>query len=165
MLLPEIMTFGRKKQIIESQVRRNNSTIYGGQSLRKQMGLIGRETKDYDVYSDNPQKSALELERTLDKSSRGNVFYTKQSENHPSTWKVKHVGIDGVRGTEDDQGIADFTQKKQGLKTVTLRGTKYAAISEVEKDKKKSLANKSFSFRHKKDADDLRRIKLFRGLR
>lgn len=141
---------------IENQARKNNEIIYGARSLKKQIGLfsLARPTSDYDVYSSKPKRSAVKIEKTLDQSSGGNNYYVKPA-LHPGTYKVIDVGFDQKKNTRDDFGVVDYTKPDRRIKFKKINGIKYAAISEIVKDRKKSLADKESAFRHPKDRRDL----------
>lgn len=163
--IKDVLTYMNKDKIIREQAKRNNEIIYGSQAIRKQIGFFGREPKDYDVLSSHPQASAKQLETSLDKSAEANLYYSKPS-RHKGTWKVKNIGADYKKGTEDDIDIADYTQMKQ-VKTKVIDGVRYADIQETLKDKEKSTKNKEFAYRHGKDCEDISRIrfaqKMMRG--
>lgn len=145
-------------KVIKKQVRSNDSIIFGGQAIKAQIGFFARPTNDYDILSMQPKKSARQLARTLDKKTGQDNFYTKAA-LHPGTTKVMHVGSDKIRGTNDDIGIADFSKPRPKFKSNKIEGVNYASLSEIKKDKNASLKSKEFAFRHKKDKDDLNRIK------
>ena len=152
--------FYSKDNVIESQVRKDKNIIYGARSIKKRLGWFGRETSDYDIYSNSPKRSALKLDRTLDKGSKSNSFYTTPA-LHKGTYKVMNVDFDRIKGTSDDYGIADFTKPKGRIKTTTIQGIKYDMLSEERKNKLKSLKDKKMAFRHEKDRNDLNRINIF----
>lgn len=153
-----VLNFLNRGKIIKDQVKRNNSVIFGGKAIKKHIGFFARPTFDYDILSKHPRKSARQLDRSLDSNTGKDNFYTKPA-LHPGTIKVMHVGLDMKKGTIDDIGIADFSKEKEGFKTKRIDGIRYAALSEIRKDKRASLRSKEFAFRHKKDREDLDRIK------
>lgn len=155
--------FGRGK-IIRKQVKKDNDVIYGGQSIKKQIGIYGRPTQDYDILSRTPRRSARRLERTLDKQSGGNNYYSQPAQ-HEGTHKVRHIGMDRKQGTDDDLDTADFTRPERKHKTLKINGVRYTHLSESIRDKKKSLSDPKFKFRHQKDRNDLQRIRLFQSMK
>jgi hypothetical protein len=64
------------------------------------------------------------------------------------------------KGTKDDVGIADFSRMKP-VKSSSIGRVRYVKLSEIKKDKRKSLKDPQFKFRHKKDREDLERMKYF----
>jgi len=160
----EAATWFNRDKIILRQVKKNNSIVYGAQAAKRQLGFFGRPTTDYDILSKRPGKSARQLERTLDRKSGGDFYFTRPA-MHPGTVKVKHKGFDQKADTKDDLEVADFTRPKRRYKTTTINGVRYVTLSEVAKDKQTSLKDKEFAFRHQKDRDDLNRIRAARRLR
>jgi len=159
-----VMTLFNVDKFILNQAKKNKSVIYGGQAIKKHIGFIARPTKDYDILSKKPRKHAIQLERTLDKKSGGDFYYT-QPALHKGTHKVKHIGVDKIKETEDDFGIADYTKPIRKHKTKTIDGIKYVTLNEIKKDKKRALSLKKFEFRHQKDREDLNRIKLAKSFK
>ena len=161
-----LMDEGRIPGEIKKQVRENKSIIYGAQSIKRQLpGYLFRDTKDYDIFSRNPKKSARQIEKKLDKSFGGDYFFVKPA-MHPGTMKVKSVGLDLRKNTKDDEDVADFTKTpRQRPRTIIIDDIKYTKLSESIKDKRRSLADKESAFRHKKDRWDLNRILLWKKIR
>lgn len=151
---------------VRKQAKKNNEVIFGARSLRRQLGVIGlgRSTQDYDVLSKNPKRSAVKLERTLDKRAGRDQYYTEPA-LHPGTTKVMDRGFDRRKGTKDDFGVADYGKLKRGFKTVKVNGVKYSHLSEEAKNRRKSLSDPKSSFRHKKDRHDLNLINASRRLK
>jgi len=145
-----ILDFSRKRGYI----------IYGARSLQAQNNLFGRDTKDWDILSPTPKKSARELRNLLNEKTSSDYYYKKPAK-HKGTWKVRTIGKDGIKGTDDDEDIADFSKKEGKIPYIIQDGVKYRHLSEEIKAKKKSIADPKFEFRHKKDKDDLNRVKGF----
>lgn len=164
MVWNSVFNFLNRGNIIRRQVRNNNSIIFGGQAIKKHIGFMARPTHDYDILSKAPKKSARLLERTLDNQKYVDKFYVRPA-LHPGTTKVMHVGYDGIKRTKDDITIADFSKPRKGFKTKLFGGIRYATLSEIKKDKRRSLRTKKFVFRHKKDKEDLNRIKIAEGMK
>lgn len=162
--LRDAMTWHNRGKVILNQARRNNSIIYGAQSIKKQIGFMARPTQDYDVLSNRPLRSARMLERKLDRQSGGNNYYVKPAQ-HQGTYKVKHIGGDMTPNTRDDLEVADYTKPERDYSTRRLDGNRYVSLSEVERDKRMSLSDSQFAFRHQKDREDLQRIKLARQMK
>ena len=157
--LAEVNTWFNKSKIIKKQVKKDNNIIYGGQSIKKQIGIFARRTIDYDIISKKPRRSAVKLEKTLDRKSKGNFYFTKPA-FHPGTFKVKHKGRDMKPNTRADLEVADFSKPERKFKTVKIEGIRYVTLGEVKKDKRKSLSDPASSFRHAKDKEDLERMKM-----
>jgi len=150
------------EDIVIAQARKNNSIIFGGQAIRKHIGFFGRPTDDFDVLSNNPKRSARQLERKLDRTAQEDIYYIKPA-IHPGTTKVMHKGVDRRKGTRDDFGIADYSKPRRGIRSKRIDGVRYVHLSETIKDKRKAIANPMFAFRKEKDQEDIRRIKTFRA--
>ncbi len=148
----------RLKGRIFSRARKNKDIIFGGQSIKKQIGLLARRTKDIDAFTKEPERSAREVEKHSDKVTRGDNFYVKKGIN-PGTWKVKGIGKDRIRGNADDFTLVDYTKMPRPRpKTVIINGIPYRKLQiELEK-KNKILRDKAFAFRRAKDLEDRNRI-------
>lgn len=163
--LRETATYYGRGKIIEKHVKDNDETIYGAQAVRKQIGALGRPTHDYDILSRRPRISASKLQQEMDYSAGGDFYYTTPSRYHKGTHKVAYEGADGRKGTTDDIFIADFTKPERKLRTTIIGGLKYVKLSETLKDKRKALRMKKFMFRHRKDREDIQRIRLAQKMR
>lgn len=142
-------------KIIKECTKKEGNIIYGARSIQAQLGLISRETEDYDIFSKNPKKSANKTEKKLDKSIGFDYYYTEPA-MHPGTYKVKTKGYDMKKGTKDDEGIADYTTTpKPKPKVKVIGGLMYRDLKEEIAAKKRSLADKQYAFRHPKDQRDL----------
>lgn len=162
MMQPFSFSFGIGSDLIvgkavKKQAKKKNETIYGARSLKRQLPVLRilRPTKDWDVYSSKPKRSAKQLATTLNKTtSTKNKYYTKPA-IYANTTKVMNVGLDGKRGTSDDIGIADYTKPDKTVKTVTKNGIRYSTLGEIKKDRRKAINDPGSQFRHEKDKDDL----------
>lgn len=154
----QIITFlksPRRSDIILNEAKGKKQTIYGARSIQAQLGIISRQTKDWDIFSDNPKKDAVSTEKKLDKFFGFDYHYTKEGK-HKGTYKVKGKGYDLKKGTPDDEEVVDYTKiPKPKPKTVVINGVAYRDIKEEIKRKKEILKDKSYQFRHKKDRLDL----------
>ncbi len=155
----------RVNDTLLKQARKEDNIVFGARAINRKLGINGRRTDDWDFFSKTPKDSSNIAQNNLDKTLRKNVFFQKKGVN-PSTWKVKHVGRDGRKGTEDDIGIADFTKTpKPEPKTFKFRKVRYRDLKEELKAKERLVKNKQFEFRREKDLEDIRRIKKFGGLK
>jgi len=155
--------FGKDK-IILNQAKKDKNIVYGAQSVKKQIGMFARPTQDYDIYSNNPRASAHKLQKTLDKHSGGDYYFSRPA-MHPGTFKVKYVGVDRKKDTQDDIEIADFTKPNRKIAYTNIQGVNYSALKETLKDKFKSLKDKKYAFRHEKDRQDVNRIQTYQRYR
>jgi len=153
-----------KNQIIKKQAMNEKSIIFGARSIQAQIGTIGaRQTEDWDIFTSTPKKSALKTEKRLDKLWNKNQFYVKPA-LHPGTIKVMSKGNDGRKGTADDFGVVDYSgMPKPRPQTILIQGNRYRKLSTEKAKKYKAIRDKTQKFRHEKDKDDVRRIKLITG--
>lgn len=161
--ISHVFTLFNKDRIIRDIARKEKGIIIGGQALKEQLGVMGRPSEDYDILVGRPEKSARILEKTLDKKSGGNYFFTRRSKTHPETVKVLNNGFDRINNTDDDIEIVDFSPYRK-TRTVTIHGNKFATLSDIKKEKMKILQDKKFKFRHEKDKEDVERINSFNRL-
>jgi len=151
---------GKIDIIILDDTKKRKNIVYGAQSIKKQTGVLGRKTFDFDIFSNNPKENAKAVERRIEKLTSKDSFYTKPA-MHPGTWKVNYKGEDNKKGTRDDIGIADYTNSPKPKPPIKIiNGIRYRTITQEAKSKRKALSQKEFKFRHEKDREDLERIKL-----
>lgn len=159
----EFVNQGNVKNALLNQTKQEGNIIYGAQSIRKQIGIFGRGTFDYDILAKKPKQSAYKTEKAFDKITGGDNYYVKPAK-HSGTWKVMNKGWDTRKGTKDDIGIIDYTEMSKPIpKFKVINGVRYRVISEEKKAKLKALRDKAYAFRHKKDREDYDRIKLATG--
>jgi len=146
---------------VRKQAKRNNEILRGARAMNAQLsiGLLERGTEDYDLFSKSPKKSALELERELDRKAGGDFYYVKPlTQAQRKTFRVMDRGND-LKSPHDDFGIVDYTKEPKGTKKVMIDNIWHSHISERIKDAKKNLADPSAIHRHSKARGDLERIK------
>jgi hypothetical protein len=150
-------------EVILKVVKHTDNIVYGARSIKVQTGIFGRNTFDYDIFSNTPKGYAQKTRKLLD-TKFGDIYYIKMAK-HKGTWKVMNIGKDKIINTKDDFSVADFTQMPIPIpKFIIIHGIKYRVLSAEAKAKINSLKDKEFKFRHKKDYDDLTRIKQIRKL-
>ena len=150
---------GKVDNTIKEHIKKEKGIIYGGQSIKKQIGIFGRPTLDYDVNVKNPKKSANKLQKKLDKVYGKDQFYAKKGV-YKSVHKVMDKGPDGRKGTKDDIGIVDFTPiPKPKPSVIKINGIQYRRLRAEVSAKRRALKDKTQAFRHKKDMDDMNRIR------
>jgi len=149
-------------KIILNMARKKKQVIYGARSIEAQNPLFARDTSDYDILSKHPKSDANELKRKLNRLMQINYFYSKPAK-HKGTFKVKGIGMDMKKDTEDDESIADYTGQLTGMSnnvpTYKKNGVRYRLLK-IELERKKAiLKDPEFAFRREKDKDDINRIK------
>lgn len=148
----------RLKGRIFSRARKNKDIIFGAQSIKKQIGLLARPTRDIDAFTKKPKESARDVEKHSDKITRGDNFYVKKGRN-PGTWKVKGIGKDRIKGSDDDFTLIDYTKMPRPIpKSRRINGIRYRLLEIELKKKNKILKDKRFRFRREKDLEDRNRI-------
>lgn len=155
---------GKTNKVILKQARKEKNIVYGARSIKQRIGIFSRRTEDWDIFSNTPKASALRTEKKLDKLHGMNIFYVKAA-MHPGTWKVMHKGTDLRKGTKDDYGVADYSRIPRGTKFNVIKGVRFRTLKEEVKSKRKSLRSQKFAFRHKKDREDLIRMKISGALK
>ena len=151
-----------KQDVIKARVKKfmkdQGLIVYGGRSINAQANILTRDTDDWDAFSNKPKKTSYDLQRALNKLVKGKYFYSKPA-IHKGTYKVKGIGNDLIKGTKDDEGIADFSVPDKRVKYKMVNGIKYRNLKEEIRRKKITLTEPEKKFRHAKDKADLDRIK------
>lgn len=152
-------------QIVLDHTRKKKNIIYGARSVKKQLGVVGRQTVDYDIYSRQPARDAEEVKNKLNNVAKTPLYYTKQSKFHAGTHKIYYVGRDGIPYTKDDRGVIDYSEMKKGVKYVIINGVRYSLLDQTVSDKQSALADPFYKFRHEKDRSDVNRIQEYQRLK
>ncbi len=153
------LTKYKRNKVILDNARRFNQIVYGARSIQAQVGVLSRQTEDWDIFAKNPRQSARKVEKQLDRQIGFNYFFAKPG-MHKGTWKVKGKGYDLKPETKDDEGVADYTQIPiPKPKVKRFHGVMYRTLSEEVSAKKRAIRDKNYAFRKEKDTADLERIK------
>lgn len=154
----------RIDQAVLNQVRKANGIVFGGQAIKRKLGINARPTKDIDAFVNMPKKVAAKTEAKLDRLLKKDAFFLKKGKNI-STHKVKFKGGDNIAGTPDDLSVADFTKTpKPEPKTFKFRNVRYRILQEELNAKLRLIRGEEFKFRSKKDEEDAIRILKFSNL-
>lgn len=136
------------RQVVLDMAQEKKQIIHGARALNQQLpSNLRRKTRDYDVLTDNPKKSAREIVRTLTRRL-GNNFKVIRGK-HQGTFKVQHKG----------KTIVDYTQKKGKVPSKKILGVSYKEIKTIKRGTQKLVKKKGAEFRREKDTDTLSRIK------
>ena len=92
----------------------------------------------------------------MDKRFGGDFFRTESA---------KFTGTVKVKSNVTEQTIADYTKPKRKIPNTKRRGIKYANFKHFKRRINESLKDPTNKFRHDKDRETLRRIKLTEKLR
>ncbi len=145
---------------ILKEVKKKKEIVYGAQSIKKQIGFLGRPTIDWDILSKTPEQSAKQTEKELETLHKGEQFFVKEA-LHKGTYKVQYLGKDKKKNTKDDIGVADYTKLKSKVPpTKLINGIRYRTLTQEGKAKRSAIKDEDFAFRREKDTEDLNRIKL-----
>ena len=138
------------RQTVLDMAEKKGQVIHGARAINVQVPAhLRKKTKDYDVFTKNPKKSARELVNVLKRRlGNGKKFEVKQGK-HKGTFKVK----------QDGETIVDFSQRKGPIKSKTILGIKYKDIGTIKKGTQKLIKKKGSEFRREKDLSTLQRIK------
>lgn len=109
---------------------------------------LRKETKDYDIFTHKPKKSATEMVKKLNRAI-GDDRYKVVKGKHKGTYKIK---------TEEGKTIIDYTQLKRELKTKKIYGNEYHDITAIKKNVKRLIKKPETEYRREKDVGTLRRI-------
>lgn len=141
--------------VIINHVKKKGLILFGQKATNKQLPKdLRKDTQDYDIFSETPEKSAKRIERKLDKKLKGNFFLVRPAK-HGGTFKViSRIG---------DKGVVDIGKSDRKVETVTRKGVKLASLKFQKQQIRKSLADKESKFRHPKDREVRSRIKIAEG--
>ncbi len=159
MKLKNVDKFHRLKNTIPNLIRQTidgSEIIHGSRAVNKQLQSqhIRTQTKDFDVFSKNPRKSAYATENYLDKQMGFDAFEVKKSEVHLGTYKV--------RARANSETYADFTKPTQKIPYKIINGKKYATLAYHQKHAQKTIKEGTATHRAGKDRDQINRIKINR---
>lgn len=144
------------RQIALRQARKNKSIVFGSTALNAMFPpFLDRHTEDVDVFTPVPRQRARQLEKTLDSRFKGDFFQTK---------KAIHSGTYRVRSKVTKRAVADFSKPKEKIPFVTINGQRFAKLSWIKAQRRKILRDPSAKFRHAKDREALKRIRVFESL-
>lgn len=152
------LKYYRNKRIADSVILKDAAedkhVIYGAKAINAQLpASLNVPTDDFDIFTSRPKEEARETERKLDKAYGGNYFRVEKA-RYEHTWKVK--------SNVTNKTVADYTKPTiQKIPAVAIRGNKYAKLSWMKGNIKRSLKDKNNIYRFDKDYDALQRIKLY----
>lgn len=145
--------FNKLKSSIAGIIKRTidkREVIQGERAVEAQVpDQYRRETRDFDVYSSNPERSAKETERELDWEFGGNYFRTKLAQ---------HKGTVKVVSNIDDETWADYTKPSEKIYKTKIGNTNYTTLQFELFKAKRILQQKQYAYRHKKEQDKIKRI-------
>lgn len=138
----------RIRNIILNTAQEKDQIIYGARAINTQVPTyLRRKTKDYDILTKKPKKSAEEIAKRLRNLLDKKV--TVEKALHKGTYKVKVNG----------KSIVDYTQLKRKPKTVNILSNKYYSVKSIRRNLQRSTKKSSNEYRLKKDLGSIDRIK------
>ena len=131
----------------------DHEIIHGARALNQRFPKhLDRHTKDFDIFTQTPEKDARETEKKLDKEFGGDFFYVVPG-IHPGTWKVKAHAT--------GETYADYTKPESKVPFDKIGGINFATLAHMKRSFERSLADPFSSFRREKDKDALNRILIY----
>ena len=133
---------------ILNKAQKERQIIHGARAVNIQLPPhLRRKTKDYDVYTKNPEKHAKELANELNKKFKNGFKVVKGK--HKGTFKVK----------KNDETIVDYTQVTKHPKTINQLGVRYARTDYAKRKLRKLIRDETKAFRREKDIETLEKLK------
>lgn len=124
--------------------------IHGAMATNIQLPTyLRRETKDYDILTHKPKKSAVAMAKKLNRMT-GSKRYEVVKGKHKGTYKIK---------TKEGKTVIDYTQIKRKPKTKKIYGIEYHDIKAIKKNVKRLSRKPETKYRREKDISTLQRIK------
>ena len=123
--------------------------IHGARAANVQLpSHLRKETSDYDIFTNKPKKSALEMAKKLNKMVGDKYIVVKGK--HKGTYKIK---------TKSGKTIIDYTQLKRKPKTKKIYGVEYYDIKSIKRNVRRLSKKPETEYRREKDISTLQRIK------
>lgn len=139
-------------KVIINHVKKKGLILFGQKATNRQLPKdLRKDTQDYDIFSQTPEKSAKRIERKLDRKLKGNFFLVR---------KAKHGGTYKIISRVGDRGVVDVGKPDRKVPIIKRKGIKLATLKFQKEQIRKSLADKESKFRHAKDREVRSRIKI-----
>ena len=121
---------------IENQSKRYGNILYGCYAVNKLLGRgFQRDTYDLDVYSRQPRKHAIQLEKTIDRGVGANISYVEKT-GYPEKGRFKTLYRVKLRNEVTE---ADYNRMPRDIKYTTKRGVRYETLDRAVKKYEKML--------------------------
>lgn len=156
MRLKQVDRFHRLKELIPQMIKRTidkSETVHGGRAINQQIGSphLRTQTRDYDVYSYKPRRSAADTEKYLDEKFGYDAFDVQ---------KGKRPGVFKVKSKATGETYVDFVQQEKKIPYKLINGIRYATLDYHKKHAQKTLREGTATHRKQMDIDMINRIKL-----
>lgn len=137
------------RQVVLDTAQQKKQIIYGARAINIQLPTyLKKPTRDYDILTKKPKKTAKEVALILNKRFGDDVF-TVEKASHKGTYKIKYKG----------ETVVDYTQLKKNPKTKKVFGVGYRDIKSVKRSTQRLAKKPGTEFRREKDLSTLKRIK------
>ncbi len=143
-------------EVIKRFLGSNKATIlHGSKAINAFLpDYLDKPTEDWDVIVfDNPKAVAEQLEHLLDTRYEGNYFKVIPS---------RHIGTYRIISIVTQRPLADITISEGPVLTEVLDGINVATLDHHVRRIIETLADPEKKFRHRKDAETLQRINIYR---
>jgi len=119
------------------QAKRDKNVIYGAFAVNQLVDKQSqRDTYDIDVYSTNPKKHAIEIEKNIDRSVNADLAYVEQTAYEKNgRWHR----IYRVKTRPHEVVEADFNIMPKDVSFTTKNGVRYETLGKAEKKYDKML--------------------------
>ena len=143
-----------------SSIKRHNDILHGARSVNMLVGpKYSRPTKDFDVYSDNPQRRAVEIENEIDRCCGCDMAQVRHrsipkvlpGEDDPLMAKDLYI----VETIPNNDGDVDYMKTPRGIPTTRKNGIRHETLKEAYR---KAQRNKDQPMRMVKTRQDINRI-------
>jgi len=145
-------------------IKRNNDVMHGARSVNMIVGKrYARKTKDFDVYSKEPNKRAHQIENEIDRCMGCDMAYVHYQKipklnqfNGDDERMAKELFI--VKTVPHQDGDVDYMELPHGLPTHRRKGIRHEDLKEAYRKAQKALNQ---PLRHFKARRDMERIEAY----
>jgi hypothetical protein len=139
------------RPIILDKAQKEKQIIYGARAINIQLPkYLEKETKDYDILTKKPKRTAKEVITELNRRVGREEFKLVKAK-HKGTYKIK-----------DSKGktVVDYTQLKTKPKSKKVWGNQYYDIKSIKRNVSRLVKKSDTEYRRDKDLETLKKIKL-----
>jgi len=149
---------GVVNRVIRTKLSKTKRIIHGSRASNAQLpSKLKVATRDWDVISLTPKKSASQMEKALDKKFGGDFFDVKKG----ATVKLKvYKVISNLTG----KSHVDYSLPDRIIPTIGIRGKRFATLKDQFERAKINVKNPEKAFRKERDKNLIRRVKKYEKL-
>jgi hypothetical protein len=145
------ITYKTWESKIEEFAKRKRIPVHGAKALNVNLpGIMGRFSKDYDIWSKSWKTHAYQLAEEL-----GADYY------HVKKLSVPGKSVYRIVRTHTGETIADFSRIPSKESYSTKQGMRYQTLLDQKRRLESILADPSKRYRHAKAQMDLRKIEYY----